>query len=148
MRPLQHSHALHRLGTPVCALRIDGVLPLQARRRGLLVVEAGQVWITRSGDRDDHVLCPGQAITLGRGQRLVAEPWRSGQVAQLRWAVDAPAVLRLAGGGLAWRVAAWALGSAARVLASAARRAESRAGAAQGSAGLGDAVAAATGVLR
>ena len=143
MRPLQHTRPPHPLDAPERPLRIAGVLPLQARRSGSLVVEAGQVWITRSGDHDDHVLCAGQAITLGRGQQLVAEPWRSGQVAQLRWAPGARVAQRRPGVSLAWRVAAWALGGAARGLAAAARRAQSRAGA-----GVGDAVAAASGALR
>lgn len=149
------SSALQVLGTPARQLRIDSVLPLQARQAGWLTVDAGQVWITRSGDAADHVLAAGEAIPLGRGQQLVVEPWRAGQVARLRWAVGAPAdpvaavaavvaqapVLRplplvaarpAVGAGLAWRTLAWALRGVALRLAAAARSAESRASLAQG----------------
>lgn len=162
MTTLQPTSALQVLGTPDRQLRIDGALPLQARRSGWLVVDAGQVWITRSGDMADHVLATGQALHLGRGQQLVAEPWRSGQVARLRWAAGAPADLRAelpaqapvlrplpaerpVGAGLAWpawRFAAWALRGVALRLAAAARSAESRASAAQGRICAGDSMAA------
>ncbi len=158
MTPLQHTSTLQVLGTPDRQLRIDAALPLQARRSGWLVVEAGQVWITRSGDTADHVLAAGQAMHLSGGQQLVAEPWRSGQVARLRWAVAAPAdglagpalqapvlrplaATRPAGAGLAWRTLAWALRGAALRLAAAARSAESRASAAQGRICVGDSMA-------
>ncbi len=161
MSPLQHASALQVLGTPDRQLRIDSALPLHTRRSGWLLVDAGPVWITRSGDAADHVLAAGEAIHLGRGQQLVAEPWRSGQVAQLRWVVAAPAGLRVpaadaphapvfrplplaaasAGAGLAWRTLAWALRGVAVRLAAAARSAESRASAAQGRICAGDSMA-------
>ncbi len=169
MTSLHHASALQVLGTPERQLRIDAALPLQTRRSGWLLVDAGQVWITRSGDAADHVLAAGQAIALGRGQQLVVEPWRSGQVARLRWALAAPAesaesadsaadvpaqppalrpllpATRPAGAGLAWpawRLAAWALRGVAVRLAAAARNAESRASAAQGRICAGDSMAA------
>ena len=161
MAPLHHASALQVLGMPDRQLRIDSALPLHVRRSGWLVVDAGQVWITRNGDAADHVLAAGQAIHLVRGQQLVAEPWRSGQAVQLRWAVATPAglpaaavsavqapVLRPlppaavpAGAGLGWRILAWALRGMAARLATAARSAESRASAAHGSICAGDCVA-------
>ena len=155
MRPLQQTHARNVLGMAERALHLDGVLPLQAQRSGALLVEAGQVWITRSGDCDDHVLGAGTTMALGRGERLVAEPWRSGQVVQLRWLVDASAVTQApvlrplasalppARAGRAWRVLAWALRGTAQRLAAAARNADSRASTAQGRICAGDSMASA-----
>ena len=90
MMNLHQSSALQVLGLPDRQLRLDGVLALQVRRTGWLSVCAGQVWITRSGDSADHVLGDGQAMQLCAGQRVLAEPWRAGQVCRLRWAVSAP----------------------------------------------------------
>ena len=147
--------ALQVLGTPDRQLRITTALPLQARRSGWLVVDEGPVWITASGDAADHVLAAGQAMHLGPGQRVVAEPWRSGRAARLRWLTAAPAapagqpalrplpVAAPAPGLLAlgWRLLAWGLRGAAWRLAAAARSAESRASSAQGRICAGDSIA-------
>lgn len=156
MTHLLPASALQVLGATERQLRIDAVLPVQARQTGWLQVVAGQAWITRSGDAADHVLAAGDTLALGRGQQLVVEPWQAGQVVQLRWlagalppvaAVPRPAqapVLRPvpARAGLAWRTLAWALRGAASRLAAAARSAESRASAAQGRICAGDSIAA------
>lgn len=150
------SSALQVLGTPERQLRITTALPLQARRSGWLVVDDGPVWITASGDSADHVLAAGQALHLGPGQRVVAEPWRSGHAARLRWVMAAPegqpalpalralpAAADPAPGLLAlgWRLLAWGLRGAAWRLAAAARSAESRASSAQGRICAGDSIA-------
>lgn len=160
MTRLLPASALQVLGATERQLRIDAVLPVQARQTGWLQVVAGRAWITRSGDAADHVLAAGDAVALGRGQQLVVEPWQAGQVVQLRWlagavapvvvaaAVQVPvlrplaAPARPAGAGLVWRTLAWALRGAAARLAAAARSAESRASAAQGRICAGDSIAA------
>jgi Protein of unknown function (DUF2917) len=163
MTRLLPASALQVLGATERQLRIDAVLPVQARQTGWLQVVAGQAWITRSGDAADHVLAAGDAVALGRGQQLVVEPWKAGQVVQLRWLAGAalpvvaaaavpavqvpvlrplPAAARPAGAGLVWRTLAWALRGAAARLAAAARSAESRASAAQGRICAGDSIAA------
>ena len=58
-------------GAPVPWL-VDGILlacrakRLHSRRSGHLTVSAGQVWVTRSGDLDDHVLGVGQTLAIAR----------------------------------------------------------------------------------
>ena len=86
MTQLLLAHPLQVLGTPDLQLRIHAVRTLQARQTGWLLVDAGQVWITRTGDVADHVLAAGDALAVAPGQRLVVEPWRAGQVAHMRWA--------------------------------------------------------------
>ena len=152
------SSALQVLGTPDRQLRITTALPLQTRRSGWLLVDDGPVWITRSGDSADHVLGAGQAIHLGPGQRLVAEPWHNGRAARLRWTVEAPQAAQPDLAGLAalpvlpaagapgllaagWRLLAWGLRGAAWRFAAAARSAESRASSAQGRISAGDSIA-------
>ena len=159
MTRLPPASALQVLGAPDRQLRIDAVLPLQARQTGWLRVDAGRAWITRSGDAADHVLAAGDAIALRRGQHLVAEPWQVGQAVRLQWqAGDAlpvawqadqvpvlrtlPAAARPTRAGLAWRTLAWALRGAAVRLAAAARSADSRASRAQGRICAGDSMAA------
>src|SRR5687767_11956946 len=52
---------------------------------GTLRVEAGQVWLTRSGDPDDHFLRAGDAFQVPPGDALV-EPWHVGSVpARIVW---------------------------------------------------------------
>lgn len=159
MTRLTSASALQVLAATDRHLRIDAALPLQARQAGWLRVDAGQAWITRSGDAADHVLSAGEAVALCRGQRLVAGPWQSGKALRLQWhAGDAwpaawragqtpalrplPAAARPVGAGLAWRLLAWALRVAAVRLAAAARSADSRASSAQGRICAGDSMAA------
>ena len=156
--PAANASALQVLGTPDRQLRITTALPLQARRSGWLVVDDGPVWITRSGDSADHVLGAGQALHLGPGQRLVAEPWHAGRASRLRWTAAAPSAVQpglpdlavlpaLAGApapgllALGWRLLAWGLGAAAWRFAAAARSAESRASMAHGRICAGDSMA-------
>lgn len=159
MTTLPSTGALQVLGTPERHLRIDAALTLRARRTGWLVVDAGQVWITRSGEAADHVLAPGQAMHLAHGQQLVAEPWRNGQAVHLHWLAGAAApgctagaaqlpVRRLGwrtgeafGAVSGWDLAARALRGMAWRLAAAARSAESRASRAQGRICAGDSMA-------
>lgn len=72
-------------------LRIDGVARLQATRAGWLRVDGGQVWLTRDGGGDDLVLAAGDVLWLGRGESVLAEPWRRGQAVALGWSLTAEA---------------------------------------------------------
>jgi hypothetical protein len=52
---------------------------------GTLRVEAGQVWLTRSGDPDDHFLRAGETIRVPPGDALV-EAWEpTGTPARIVW---------------------------------------------------------------
>ena len=51
---------------------------------GTLRVEAGQVWLTRSGDLDDHFLRAGEAIRVPPGDLLV-ESWNASTPARVVW---------------------------------------------------------------
>ena len=122
---------------------LAGLLRIQAQRAGWLQVAGGRVWITRSGDAADHVLAAGEGLWLGTGEQVLAEPWRAGEAAELRWAqtAAAPAQGLARGRGGVWRAAARGLGAAARRLAAAARSAEAMANRAQGSIRPGDSIA-------
>jgi hypothetical protein len=50
-----------------------------------LAVVHGRLWITRTGDLDDHFLGPGEAITLARGDRV----WVGAESAS-RWQLLGP----------------------------------------------------------
>ena len=85
---IQHqSSALQSLDSVRRQVYLAGVLRLQARCAGWLTVDSGQVWVTRNGDFSDHVLASGERLYLGRGEQVLAEPWRAGQPARLGWAV-------------------------------------------------------------
>lgn len=137
-------------------LHVSGALHLQARSAGWLRVQRGQVWLTRDGDGDDHVLGRGEQFWLQAGQGLVIEPWKTGGSSQLAWAqgseagdqetaqrpVLRPAARREAGaaGAALLALAAVLRGAAGRLLA-AARSAEAIASRPQGSIRAGDSIA-------
>jgi hypothetical protein len=128
-------------------LHLAGVLVLQARAAGWLQVTCGPVWVTRSGDPQDHVLADGEHLLLAAGEQVLAEPWRAGCTARLAWQTDPPASasakpamgqwgLVRAGRRLVGGLRAWAAG-----LAWAARSAAAKAIRAQGSMAAGDSIA-------
>jgi hypothetical protein len=82
----------HTLSLPLSggAVQARGPQLLRTRRAGCLTVAAGQVWLTRQGDLDDHVLSPGQTVCLRADERVVVEPWASGTLVQLAWRSDQP----------------------------------------------------------
>lgn len=134
-------------------LHLAAALRLQARRSGWLAVQRGQVWLTRDGGGDDHVLQRGQQVWLEAGDGLVIEPWRHDTSAQLGWLLGAPAAapvasatvvqvsdLRLAPAAGLRGLAAVLRALAGRLLA-AARKAEAMASRAQGSIRAGDSMA-------
>jgi len=152
MRIMHQSGALQPLGGTARQLWLDGALRLQAGQAGWLQVEAGRVWLTRDGGGADEVLDAGACLALGRGERVVAEPWRAGQPVRLRWRIGAQAGAACADvQPLAVRprpLAGWAFAAAARGLrglalrlVAAARSAEARASRAQGCMPAGDSMA-------
>ena len=102
---------------------------LRSRRPGRLTVSAGRVWVTRSGDLDDHVLGAGQALAVRAHEQVVVEPW-GGSAASLAWRSDQPrtfaarafAALAALRCGLSTVGAAWA--ARARSAAASARHAQ------------------------
>ena len=87
MRNLHQSSAMQVLDTTPLSVRLPGIVRFQAARAGWLWVDHGRVWITRDGDSADHVLAAGGALRLARGEQVLAEPWRAGDAAGLRWAL-------------------------------------------------------------
>ncbi len=52
---------------------------------GEVSILSGQVWLTRSGDPDDHFLAAGESFQVrGEGEALV-EAWGPGEVALIAW---------------------------------------------------------------
>lgn len=138
-------------------LHLAGALRLQAHRAGWLTVQRGQVWLTRDGGGDDHVLARGEQFWLQPGDSVVIEPWRVDGTAQMGWLLGSEAMVqvpalrrgrRAATTGLAEGVAgaglrglAAVLRAAAGRLLAAARSAEAMASRAQGSIRAGDSMA-------
>ena len=143
MNKWHQSGSLQALAGTPRQLHLAGLLRIQAQRAGWLQVASGRVWITRSGDAADHVLAAGEGLWLGTSEQVLAEPWRAGEAADLRWGQTAAAPTQgvARGRGGVWRAAARGLGAAARRLAAAARSAEAMANRAQGSIRPGDSIA-------
>ena len=168
MRTVHQSGGLQMLGATPRRLHLPSALRLQAGCAGWLWVDGGTVWITRQGEGVDHVLSGADALFLGPGDEVVAEPWHAGQAVGLRWAqaadAQALAALRRAEGaavlrparssgvfvpgaavslwaGAVWRALAAGLRGLAGRLAAAARSADARASRAQGCMAAADSMA-------
>lgn len=45
-----------------------------------IVCETGILWVTRSGDLEDHVLMPGERLLVNHGGKVVIEAMRESQM--------------------------------------------------------------------
>lgn len=45
-----------------------------------IVCESGVLWVTRSGDPQDHVLMPGERLIINQGGRVVVEALRESRM--------------------------------------------------------------------
>jgi len=118
----------------------------QAPQEAWLQARDGALWVTRSGDPDDHVLRRGERLAVARGDDLVLESWRRGQPAVWAWqpvATPGAHFLRAALPAWVWARTARALRGAADALAALARSAAARASRAQGCIIAGDSIASA-----
>lgn len=41
---------------------------------------SGQIWLTRQGDSEDHILGPGQALTVGRDDQALIQALRESRI--------------------------------------------------------------------
>lgn len=64
---------------------VTDVQVLRPARAMLLTVREGQVWLTRAGDMEDHVLAAGEQLAVAAGDCLYVEPWQRGEAARLAW---------------------------------------------------------------
>lgn len=63
----------------------------------LTLAGASDAWITRDNDLDDHVLHPGEKLSVRAGEELIVEPLHLGEQAWLDWQADAEPVQPLIG---------------------------------------------------
>lgn len=74
-------------GLPATALRLlraGNVLPLGSAG-GKLEVLHGRVWVTRSGDPEDHFVDLGQSVVIPASGRVLVEALGDGQTALVAW---------------------------------------------------------------
>ncbi len=45
-----------------------------------IVCETGMLWVTRSGDLEDHVLMPGERLLINQGGKVIVEAMRESQL--------------------------------------------------------------------
>jgi hypothetical protein len=115
-----------------------------APRSAWLVARNGMLWVTRSGDPEDHVLASGERLAVEPGDDVVLQAWRRDEPATWDWQPMAPQRtyrLRRAVPAWAWARAARALRGAAAGLTALARNAAARASRAHGCISTGDSIA-------
>ena len=115
-------------------------------RPAWLVALDGTLWVTRSGDPEDHVLHRGERLAVARGDDIVVQAWRRDSPAVWDWQpLAVPRTYRWRRAVLAWVLArsARALRGAAEGLAALARSAAARASRAQGCIRPADSIASA-----
>jgi Protein of unknown function (DUF2917) len=111
-----------------------------------LLARDGELWVTRSGDLEDHLLARGERLAVARGDDLVLQSWRRDQPAAWDWQPLLPARrygLRREALVWVWARAARTLRGAADGFAALARSAAARACRAQGCISAGDSIASA-----
>ena len=67
-------HKLRRAETE--RMLAGGVLQHLPQRDLSIRCISGQLWLTRHGDREDHILGPGQTLTVGRDDQAVIQGLR------------------------------------------------------------------------
>ena len=123
---------------------LQGARQTRAPADGVLQVTCGQVWLTRSGEADDHVLRAGESMRLAPGQAVLVQPWTDGERARVSWRADQPrprASRWRVPAARALRGLAVALTASGARLADWARTAEASAMRAQGCIALGESIA-------
>jgi hypothetical protein len=58
---------------PELELQEGQVVILHDARGTRIVARSGSVWVTEEGDRQDHIMGPGDARTVARGGRTVVQ---------------------------------------------------------------------------
>jgi len=85
---MMNTQALKSLGRgapgTVRTLRGGGILPLGSAG-GRLEVIRGRVWLTRSGDLEDHVIDSGQGLIVPPSGRTLVEDWGAADPAVVAW---------------------------------------------------------------
>jgi len=114
-----------------------------APKRAWVVARQGTLWVTRSGDPEDHVLADGERLAVARGDDLVLQAWRHDAPAVWDWQALPDYGLRRAVPAWAWERAARALRGAADGLAALARSAAAKASRAHGCISAADSMASA-----
>jgi Protein of unknown function (DUF2917) len=141
-----HSHSKPNQEIVVEHVLMRNVQRWVAPQRAWLLAREGSLWVTRSGDPDDHFLARGERLSVSRGDDLVLQAWHRDQPAVWDWQpLAAPSRYRLRRELPAW---AWArvargLRGTADGLAALARSAAARACRAQGCISAGDSMASA-----
>ena len=117
-----------------------------APQEAWLEARRGAIWVTRSGDPDDHVLARGERMAVARGDDLVLQAWHRDEPAAWDWrprAAPARYGLRREVPAWAWARVARGLRGAADSLTALARSAAARACRAQGCIRAADSMASA-----
>jgi len=66
---------------PLLDLGEGEVLTLVDAQGARIAARCGTVWVTQEGDRNDHILGPGEALVVARAGRTVVQALRASRVA-------------------------------------------------------------------
>ena len=61
------------LKSPVLALEAGQVVTLDDAAGTRIEARSGTVWVTEEGDRDDHIVAPGQTLVVRNGGRTLVQ---------------------------------------------------------------------------
>lgn len=61
------------LNAPVLALEPGQVVTLDDAAGTRIVARSGTVWVTEEGNRDDHIVAPGQSLVVTRDGRTLVQ---------------------------------------------------------------------------
>ena len=70
-------NGIHKVGTAETERTLAGGETQRLPQRDLSIrCVSGKLWLTRHGDREDHILGPGQSLTVGRDEQAVIQALR------------------------------------------------------------------------
>jgi hypothetical protein len=69
------------LNAPVLALEPGQVITLDDAEGTRIEARSGVVWVTEEGDRDDHIVAPGEALVVSHGGRTLVQALQSAWIA-------------------------------------------------------------------
>jgi hypothetical protein len=69
-----------QMNAPILALETGQVVTLDDAAGIRISTQCGVVWVTEEGDRDDHIVGPGETLVVERGGRTLVQALQTSRI--------------------------------------------------------------------